>query len=217
MTGKNELGIMTRAYARWAPIYDAVYSGLLRPGRLAAARAAIACGRDILEVGVGTGLSLPDYPPGCRVTGVDLSKPMLDRARGKIRDLGLANVTGLAAMDACRLGLKDRAFDAVVGQYMITLVPDAEAALDEFARVLRPGGEIILVNKLGREDGPLAFMEGVLAPLVRRVGWSTTFKLARIRAWAARAGFEVVEVRRTPPIGTLIRLADRRSAVAAAA
>jgi phosphatidylethanolamine/phosphatidyl-N-methylethanolamine N-methyltransferase len=213
-----ELSTITRAYAKWAPFYDAVYSRILRQGQTEAVRAALACGPDILEVGVGTGLSLSDYPAGYAVTGIDLSKPMLDHAAGKIAAHNLTNVTGLAVMDACRLGFRDEAFDAVVGQYMITLVPDAEAALDEFARVLKPGGEIVLVNHIGAEKGLVAILERTVAPLAKRVGWRSEFQLGRIRAWAESAGFTVASAKRVGFAGffTVVRLKDARKAKAQA-
>lgn len=213
-----ELSTITKAYARWAPFYDAVYSRILRPGQTEAARAAIACGKDILEVGVGTGLSLGDYPAGHRVTGIDLSKPMLDRAAEKVVAKGLSSINGLVVMDACRLGFRDACFDAVVGQYMITLVPDAEQALDEFARVLKPGGEIVLVNHIGAEKGIVAAIERAVAPLAKRVGWRSEFQLGRIRTWAEASGFSVAAVKRVGIAGffTVVRLKDGRTAKAAA-
>jgi len=209
-----ELSTITRAYAKWAPFYDAVYSRILRQGQTEAVRAALACGPEILEVGVGTGLSLGDYPAGYSVTGIDLSKPMLDHAAAKVTANALTNVTGLAVMDACRLGFRADAFDAVVAQYMITLVPDAEAALDEFARVLKPGGEIVLVNHIGAEKGLVAFLERAVAPLAKRVGWRSEFQLGRIRAWAENAGFAVASAKRVGFAGffTVVRLKDGRAA-----
>ncbi len=209
-----DLSTITRAYAKWAPFYDTVYARFLLPGRNEAVKAALACGPEILEVGVGTGLSLGDYPEGYRVTGIDLSKPMLDRAADKITGQRLENVLGLAVMDACRLGFRDDAFDAVVGQYMITLVPDAEAALDEFARVLKPGGEIILVNHIGAETGLVASLEKAVAPLAKRIGWRSEFQLGRIRAWAETAGFAVASAKRVGLAGffTVVRLKDGRTA-----
>ena len=213
-----DLSTITRAYARWAPFYDRVYAQLLRAGRREAVNAAKATGKRILEVGCGTGLSLPDYETGFEVTGVDLSEHMLRKAQEKVHDLALPGVVGLAVMDACRLGFADDTFDAVVGQYMITLVPDAEAALDEFARVVRPNGEIILVNHIGAESGLLARWEKAIAPLAKKVGWRSEFALKRITDWAQTRGFSVVSVKRVAPMGffTLIRLRDTRLAKAQA-
>jgi phosphatidylethanolamine/phosphatidyl-N-methylethanolamine N-methyltransferase len=206
------LSTVTKAYERWAPIYDRFYHKLLKPSQLKAVDAALSNGRRILEVGVGSGLALPYYPADANVTGIDLSKPMLDKAAEKIEAQGLRNVTGLAVMDACRLGFRDGAFDAVAGMFMITLVPDAEAALDEFARVLRPGGEIVLVNHIGAERGAMALFEKIVAPLAKKLGWRAEFPLQRLRDWAKSRNFEVIDVDPHGPIRyfTLIRLKDRR-------
>lgn len=214
-----DLSTIHRAYAIWAPFYDKVYRKMLRSSQAAASSAAIAAGTRVLEVGVGTGLSLADYPKTHTVVGVDLSHPMLLRAKEKVEQGNLTAIAGLAAMDACRLGFVDGTFDAVVGAFMITLVPDAEGALNEFARVLRPGGEIVLVNHIGAESGPMALFEKCVAPLAKRVGWRAEFPLQRIRDWGKGAGFEVVETRKFGALGyfTLIRLADRRASAQAAA
>ncbi|CAN1531188.1 UbiE Methylase involved in ubiquinone/menaquinone biosynthesis [Rhabdaerophilaceae bacterium] len=207
------LSTVTKAYEKWAPIYDKFYHRLLRPSQLKAVRAAMENGKRVLEVGVGSGLALSYYPADAQVTGVDLSKPMLDKAVEKIEAHGLQSITGLAVMDACRLGFRDAVFDAVAGMFMITLVPDAEAALDEFARVLRPGGEIVLVNHIGAEKGAMAIFETLVAPLAEMLGWRANFPLKRIRDWAASREFEVHEVDPHGPIGyfTLIRLKDKRA------
>jgi phosphatidylethanolamine/phosphatidyl-N-methylethanolamine N-methyltransferase len=199
-----------RAYARWAPIYDFVFGSVFERGRKAAIAAAERIGGRILEVGVGTGLSLPEYRWTNHVIGVDLSAPMLRKAEARVREHRLTNVDGLAVMDAQRLGFQDAAFDVVVAQYVITTVPDAEATLDEFARVLRPGGEIILVNHLGAEAGPRAAFERAFAPLARRLGWQPQFRFERLVAWAARhPGIRLLERRPMPPLGhfSLIRFA----------
>lgn len=213
------LTTVTKAYEKWAPIYDKFYHKLLQPSQLKAVKAAMENGNRILEVGVGSGLALGYYPRTAEVTGIDLSKPMLEKAAEKIEAQGLDNVTGLAVMDACRLGFRDGTFDAVAGMFMITLVPDAEAALDEFMRVLRPGGEIVLVNHIGAEKGPMAAFETVVAPLAKMLGWRANFPLQRLRDWARSRGFEVIDVDPHGPINyfTLIRLKDRRGMNAIAA
>ncbi len=199
---------VAKAYARWAPVYDLVFGAVFDRGRKASIAAAERIGGRILEVGVGTGLSLPDYSWSNRLIGVDLSAPMLRKAKERVAEHRLSNVEGLAVMDAQNLGFADAAFDVVVAQYVITTVPDAEATLDEFARVTKPGGEIILVNHLGAENGFRAAYESAFAPIARQLGWQVAFRWERLAKWAARhGGVELLERRPMPPLGhfSLIR------------
>src|SRR6204780_1898834 len=177
---------VAKAYARWAPIYDLVFGSVFERGRKASIGAAGPIGGRILEVGVGTGLSLPEYAWTNRLTGVDLSAPMLRKAQARVVEHRLTNVDGLAVMDAQHLGFQDGVFDVVVAQYVITAVPDPEATLDEFARVLRPGGEIVLVNHLGAETGLRAVFEQWFAPLARRLGWGPGIPLGAPAQWGGR-------------------------------
>jgi len=205
---------VAKAYARWAPIYDFVFGAVFERGRKASIAAAERIGGRILEVGVGTGLSLPDYSWSNRLIGVDLSAPMLRKARDRVAEHRLTNVDGLAVMDAQNLGFQDAAFDVVVAQYVITTVPDAEATLNEFVRVTKPGGEIILVNHLGAEEGLRAAYEGAVAPLARRLGWQVAFRWERLEQWATRhGGVEIIERRPMPPLGhfSLIRFGKLRT------
>src|SRR5579862_572812 len=205
---------IAKAYARWAPIYDVVFGSVFERGRRAAITAAERIGGRILEVGVGTGLSLPQYAWSNRITGVDLSVPMLHKAKARVREHRLTNIDGLAVMDAQHLGFGNSVFDVVVAQYVITAVPEPEATLDEFVRVLKPGGEIILVNHLGAETGPRASVERWVAPFARRLGWQTEFGWARLVAWAARReGVRIIERRAMPPLGhfSLIRFGRESS------
>jgi phosphatidylethanolamine/phosphatidyl-N-methylethanolamine N-methyltransferase len=191
---------VTRAYGRWAPVYDLVFGRVFARGRAAATAAAERIGGRVLEVGVGTGLSLPHYSSRCQVVGLDISEPMLRKAQEKTR--GLDHVLGLAVMDAASLAFPDRTFDVVVGQYLITAVPDPEATLDEFARVLRPGGEIVLVNHLTAERGVRRLMEQGFAPLARRLGWQPDFGWDRLSRWAGcRNDIRLMERRPVPPLG----------------
>ena len=119
------------AYARWAPVYDFTFELVMRQGRRAAAAAASRPGGTVLDVGVGTGLELPMFEPGTRLVGVDLSEPMLKRAAARVRRDKLINVDGLAVMDAMRLAFSDSCFDAAVAPYVLTVVPDPAATLDE--------------------------------------------------------------------------------------
>jgi phosphatidylethanolamine/phosphatidyl-N-methylethanolamine N-methyltransferase len=206
---------VAKAYARWAPVYDIVFGAVFEQGRRAAIVAAERIGGRILEVGVGTGISLPDYSRANRLVGVDLSEPMLRKAQGRVAELGLHNVEGLAVMDAKRLAFPDDSFDVVVAQYVITTVPDPEATLDEFARVLRPGGEIVLVSRIGAEAGLRRAFEQWFAPVTRPLGWRLEFPWARYTRWAERShGVRVVERRPMPPFGhfSLVRFAKTGAA-----
>ncbi len=201
---------VTKAYARWAPVYDLVFGAVFERGREAAIEAAERVGGRILEVGVGTGISLPHYSRDCRLCGVDISEPMLRKAQERVTELGLSNVEGLWVMDAEHLSFPDGSFDAVVAQYVVTTVPNPEATLDEFARVLKPGGEIILVSRVGAEAGLRRALEHWFAPAARKLGWRTEFSFERYAGWAGRTnGVRLVERRAMPPLGhfSLIRFA----------
>jgi len=202
MTDGPTTALMRKAYARWAPIYDIVYDKLTEPAARAAVNAAVACGPRVLEAGVGTGLSLGYYPARAEVYGVDLSEDMLRRAQDKVEKRGLTHVKSLQVMDVTRLGFPDGMFDAVTAQFIITLVPEPEVALSEFARVLRPGGEIILANHFGQPSGPIAALEELASPVAKAIGWSSAFKASRVEAWARRTGcMEVVELKPLFPAG----------------
>jgi phosphatidylethanolamine/phosphatidyl-N-methylethanolamine N-methyltransferase len=186
-----------RVYATWAKFYDKVYQRLLSRAQREAVAAACACGPDILEIGVGTGLTLPYFTPESRVIGADLSLDMLKVANRKVTQRALAHVRGLMVMDACRLGFEAERFDAVTAQFVITLVPDPEQALDEMDRVLKPGGEIIISSRLVDQGGLLAPFWATVAPLARAVGWSSDFKVARLTDWATSTGrYDTVHIGR---------------------
>jgi len=206
---------ITKAYARWAPVYDLVFGAVFERGRHAAIAAAEKVGGRILEVGVGTGLSLPHYSRDCILCAVDISEPMLRKAQERVAEFGLNNVEGLWVMDAERLSFPDASFDAVVAQYVITTVPNPEATLDEFARVLKPGGEIILVTRVGAEAGLRRSLEHWFAPAARKLGWRTEFSFERYAQWAGKTpDIRLVERRSMPPLGhfSLVRFAKAEAA-----
>jgi ubiquinone/menaquinone biosynthesis C-methylase UbiE len=158
---------MEKAYARWAPVYDVLCGPVFVNGRRAAARAARDVGGRILEIGVGTGLSFDDYDAATEITGIDISEPMIARARLRAASGRYPFVKGLAVMDAHQLRYDDASFDCAVGQFVITLVANPERVLSECARVVRPGGQIILVNHLYSERGLAAAVERLLAERAR--------------------------------------------------
>ena len=208
--------MVTKAYARWAPVYDLVFGKVFEQGRHAAIAAAERVGGRILEVGVGTGISLPQYSRDCRLFGVDISAPMLRKAQERVEEFGLSNVEGLKVMDAEHLDFTDDSFDVIVAQYVITTVPNPEGTLDEFARVLKPGGEIVLVSRVGAEAGLRRSLEHWFQPAARKLGWRTEFSFARYAAWASRTqGMTLVERRSMPPFGhfSLIRFRKEGGAI----
>jgi phosphatidylethanolamine/phosphatidyl-N-methylethanolamine N-methyltransferase len=208
MAGDIDREGVEKAYGRWAPIYDVVFGKVFDRGRQSTIAEADRIGGRILDVGVGTGLSLSDYARSTKICGVDISEPMLRRAQARVRAQGLTNVETLAVMDAKTLAFADNSFDAVVAQYVITAVPDPEATLDDFVRVLKQGGELILVNHIGAESGPRRLFELAFAPLARRLGWRPEFPWERLVKWAAtHGGVQLAERRAMSPMGhfSLIR------------
>lgn len=197
-----------RAYDRWAPVYDLVFGPVFGRGRRAAIHATNRIGGRVLEVGVGTGISLPQYGANTGVFGIDISAAMLRKAQKRVKRLRLTNVEGLAVMDAEHLEFPDNSFDVVMAQYVVTACPNPEACLDEFARVLKPGGELILLSRVSADKGLRHVIEKGLMPIVRPLGFRTEFAWSRYAQWVEGPhGMEFVERRPVPPLGhfSLIR------------
>ena len=201
---------VTRAYDRWAPIYDLVFGAVFKQGRSDAIVAAERIGGRIIEVGVGTGISLPQYSRNNRIVAVDLSDAMLEKARARVRDQKLDHVEEVAVGDAENLQFADNSFDVVVAQYVITACPHPEKALDEFARIVKPGGEIVITTRVGAGAGLRGTIERTLMPITSRLGFRTEFPWARYAEWMkTRDDVRLVETRPLPPLGhfSLVRFA----------
>lgn len=164
------------AYRRYAPLYDMVFGRFLDRGRRAAV-AAIggAPERRVLEIGVGTGLSLPLYSPSARVTGIDVSAEMLEKARHRAALLRLAQVEDLVEMDAEAMDFPDHRFDVVVAMYVLSVTPRPSRLLDEMRRVCAPGGDILVVNRFTSEKPLRRMAERMAAPLSAAIGFNTEF------------------------------------------
>jgi len=210
MMANLEKDTVIQAYGRWAPVYDLVFGPVFRAGRRAAIEAAERIGGRMLEVGVGTGISLPGYSRRNRIFGVDISAAMLERARRRVAELQLHHVEGLEVMDAEELKFPDASFDVVIAQYVVTAVPHPEHALNEFARVVRPGGEIVITSRIGAETGLRGAVEKKLTPVTSKLGFRTEFAWDRYMRWAENTpSVRLIERQPLRPLGhfALIRFA----------
>lgn len=211
MTKPMDRDGVVKTYDRWAPVYDLVFGQVFDKARRAAIAACEDVGGRVLEVGIGTGISLPLYTNRCRIVGVDISVAMLEVARQRVAEQRMKNVEDLVIMDVQNLQYDDGSFDVVTAQYVVNTVPDPEAALNEFMRVLRPGGELIVVNRVGAEGGARLKVEKLLEPVVERLGWRSDFPWARFEDWmAANGGVELAERRPLPPLGHFALLRFRK-------
>jgi phosphatidylethanolamine/phosphatidyl-N-methylethanolamine N-methyltransferase len=175
------------AYRRYANVYDALFGPVLQPGRKAVLEV-LECrpGDRVLEVGVGTGLSLPLYPPSVRVTGVDLSREMLEKARTRVRRRGLSNVEGLHEMDAQAMDFADASFDKIVAMYVVSVVQEPARLLAELHRVCKPNGEIFIVNHVRSTNPILGAVERGLARFSDHIGFHPDFELHSLVNGSAR-------------------------------
>lgn len=165
------------AYRRYAGIYDFVFGPVLEPGRRRMIES-MACkaGDCVLEIGVGTGLSLRHYPSATRITGIDLSRDMLARASGRVIRSGWKHVS-LMHMDAQQLAFADNSFDKVAVMYVASVVPDPDAMMREIRRVCRPGGDIFVVNHFSQKGHVLHWLENLAAPFAKVIGFRPLFPL----------------------------------------
>jgi phosphatidylethanolamine/phosphatidyl-N-methylethanolamine N-methyltransferase len=180
-----------RTYRRYAGFYDIVFGAVFASGRREAVRRVNdRPNQRILEVGVGTGLSLPLFRADARVTGIDVSPEMLDKAREKVTRLRLTQVEMIREMDAERLDFAADSFDAVLALYVVSVVSDPARFGAEIRRVCRPGGRIVIVNHFSSEAGPMRRLEQALAPFAGKIGFHADFPLDR---FLAASGFTVAE------------------------
>jgi phosphatidylethanolamine/phosphatidyl-N-methylethanolamine N-methyltransferase len=188
-----ELRDTIRTYRLFSGSYDIVFGPVFHPGRKEAVRVANdRPGQRILEVGVGTGLSLPYFRPDSHVTGIDVSAEMLAKAQHRVEREHLAQVDGLYVMDAEHMEFADNSFDAVLALYVASVVPDPAQFAAEMRRVCIPGGTIVLVNHFTSDNWALRFMERRLAHLARHIGFHADFPLD---AFLRASGLAVREIR----------------------
>lgn len=179
-----------KVYRRYAQRYDFYFGALFEPGRRAVIEQ-MNCrpGERILEVGVGTGLSLPLYPCDVHVTGIDVSDEMLARARARVEGEGLRHVAALYKMNAEQMRFADDSFDMVVAMYVASVVPHPVCLVDEMRRVCKPEGELYIVNHFQHSNPVVGGVERLIAPLSRLLGFRPDFSLEN---FLEQTGIEVI-------------------------
>jgi len=177
-----EVGQIERTYSHYAGVYDLLFDHILQPGRRAAVVALNPQPEDrILEIGIGTGLSVPFYPRHCHITGIDLSVPMLQEAEKKRTEYYPLHNLDLIEMDASHLEFPDGAFDRVLASYVLSTVPEPEAVLNEIVRICKPGGRVVIVNHFRSGFPPVAASERALRQLTWKLGFRLDLPLAAVR------------------------------------
>jgi phosphatidylethanolamine/phosphatidyl-N-methylethanolamine N-methyltransferase len=175
-----DLKKVERVYSNYAGVYDQIFGRIFHESRESAVRRLKPqAGERILEVGVGTGLSLPLYPSHCAVTGIDLSAGMLEKAQRRLRQYNLPHVR-LLRMDAGSMEFPDDSFDTIMAAYVVTAVPDYRKVMTEMIRVCRPGGRIILLNHFSNGNKLIAAVEKVISPLCKHIGFRTDLSLKTV-------------------------------------
>ena len=198
-----ENAFVAGVYEKLADFYDIIFGPVLHPGRVnAIERMGIKAGDRVLEVGVGTGINAPLYPRDCKVTGVDLSGSMLQKARDRVARKGVHNVR-LLQMDAANLQFPDDTFDIVYAPYVISVVPDPIAVTQEMRRVCRPGGKIVILNHFLSGNPLVAHVERVISPFTVHVGFKSDLDLP---AFLTQAQLDPVTIQKVniPRIWSLV-------------
>jgi phosphatidylethanolamine/phosphatidyl-N-methylethanolamine N-methyltransferase len=200
-----DLSSVRSAYRRYAGAYDVVFGPVLNPGRVTAVPLVNNRPRQrVLEVGVGTGLSLGYYRKDAQVVGIDVSPEMLSIARRRVEQQRLTHVESLHEMDAENLQFPDASFDLVLALYVASVVPNPHRLVAEMRRVCRPGGELVIVNHFSGRTVAMRAIERGLAPLSRLLGFRTSFPLD---AFLRDTEFTPYEIRPTNLLGywTMLR------------
>jgi len=198
-----ENDFVERVYENIAFVYDWTFGPALHPGRInALRRMGIKAGDRVLEVGIGTGINAALYPRDCTVTGIDLSGPMLEKARERIARKQVDNVQ-VFEMDAADLRFPDNTFDIVYAPYVISVVPDPVAVAREMRRVCRPGGRIVILNHFRSHNTVGAFIERIISPLTLHIGFTADLDLP---AFLAQAELEPLSIEKVnfPRIWSLV-------------
>lgn len=191
------------SYARWAPVYDRTFGAITNAGRRRTVDYINDQAGHVLEVGVGTGLALPHYQSHLTVTGIDFSEDMLQKAREKVADMAFGHVQELRQMDARTLDFPDASFDVIAAMHVLSVVPEPERVMSEIARVLKPGGKVVISNHFVRTRGFLALLERISAPFANVLGWHSDFDIQTV---LQEPTLSIAQQQSLPPIGMMTLL-----------
>lgn len=197
------------SYARWAPIYDWSFGAVTSMARKRTLAYVNARAGNVLEVGVGTGLSLRHYASGRAVTGIDFSEDMLAKAQAKVAENGLAIHPDLHRMDARDMTFPDDHFDTVLAMHVISVVPEPEKVMSEIVRVCKPGGQVVMTNHFARDSGILHLAERALAPFPGAVGWHSDFEIDTV---LVAPGLRMLREETFPPLGIMTFMVFEKTA-----
>jgi phosphatidylethanolamine/phosphatidyl-N-methylethanolamine N-methyltransferase len=165
---------MEGIYSFYSPFYDLIFGKILEAGRkIALTYLDAPLHTKVLEVGIGTGLTLPYYPGNCHIVGIDISARMIQRAKERAKKVGNGHRIDLEVMDACHMTFEDNSFDAIISPYVITTVHDPQQFIREVIRVCKPGGQIIIVNHSKDPDRLLGKFENLASPFFSKIGFVT--------------------------------------------
>lgn len=198
-----ETEFVAKVYEKLAAVYDYTFGPTLHPGRLEAiSQMALRPAHAVLEVGVGTGINLPLYPSGCSITGVDLSRKMLEKAQSRVDRHRLGNCR-VMAMDASAMTFADESFDVVYAPYLISVVPDPIKVAQEMCRVCRTGGRVIILNHFRSTNPLLSRIETAISPLTVHIGFKADLDL---QAFLTQANLQPASIDKVnlPRIWTLV-------------
>ena len=158
-------------------MYDVIFASSFLPRiKIGLEKMGIKAGETIIEVGVGTGLSLPLYPDSCRVVGIDITRNMLKKAQEKKERFGFRHVS-LLEMDAENLTFADNSFDHAIVPFIVSVVPDPVRMMSEIKRITKHNGKIIVINHFRSRNVFLARLEKVFSPLFLRLGWEAALPI----------------------------------------
>ncbi len=202
-----DLAAIQKAYSRWAPHYDLSFGKISDAARCRAVAEINKKPGRVLEVGVGTGLALPLYAPDMRVCGLDISEEMLKRARARADEFGMRNIEALEARDARNNGYESDSFDTVTAMYIMSVVPEPRKVMEEMTRVLKPGGDMFILNHFSADSGVIAIAEKVFAPVCRVIGWHSEFPIETVMGVP---GLAFVNKEKLKPLGIFSLLHFRK-------